>query len=399
MAASTISTVDFIMKKKYSEDKVGQHTKRDHFLLSKLNMKPGTIAGEDFSYVVRTGNPQGISGTFADAKSGASASNGKKFVTEPVLKYGFCTLGGPDIARAGGNKASFLNLVTMEMNGMMEEMGDTQAFDWYRNGDGNRGQRSSLATNTITLTNADDARNFKEDMVLIASANSDGSSPRTGTATVTAVDEEAGTVTVDSAAGISLFANSDYLFRKGDPGTCVDGLEALIPLDTPGATLFRNVARNTNTTRYAGYRIDNTSVRPEENLGLLAVKIHKGGKKSRVGICNPSTFWEISRRRDAKVEYDNGGGTAEFGFEYIVINTPGGALKLYCDPDCPTNREYVGSLEYLSCHHLGKYIHIIKDDGRTSRALADEDGIEVRWRSQSQSILTLPGAWGVASVA
>ena len=399
MAASTISTVDFIMKKKYSEDKVGLHTKRDHLLLSKLTMKTGTIEGSDFSYVVRTGNPQGISGTFTSAQTAVSASKGKKFVTEPLTKYGYCTLAGPSISRAKGSKASFLNLVTMEMNGMMEEMGDCQAFDWYRAGNGNRGQRASLSTNTVTLAVADDARNFKEGMTVIASANEDGSSPRTGSTTVSSVDEEAGTVTLASAAAITSFADDDYLFRLGDPGTCVDGLAALIPLTTPSVSeSFRSVDRSTNPTRYAGYRINNTAVRPEENMGLLAVKVHKGGKKSRTALCNPSTFWDICRRRDAKVEYDNGGGTAEFGFEYIVIATPGGALKVYADPDCPTNREYIGSLDTIACHHLEKYIHIIKDDGQTAARLASEDGIEVRWRSQSQSILTLPGTWGVAAV-
>src|SRR5690606_37988352 len=114
-----------------------------------------------------------------------------------------------------------------------------------------------ISTNTITLTEADDVRNFKIGMTLIASANADGSTPRTGSAVVTAVDEDTGTVTVDSAAGITSFANSDYLFRKGDPGTCVDGLEVMFPLTAPTTgDSFRGVDRSVDVRRLAGCRVN-----------------------------------------------------------------------------------------------------------------------------------------------
>lgn len=397
MSASAVSTVGFIFNKKYSAEKMGEHTKRDHVLHSKLKMKSGTISGEDFTYRVRSGNGQGVSGTVAASQTAQSNSKGVKFVTEPMLKYGNILVDGPSMARAKGNRSAEIGLVTMETNGILEEVGDDLAFDFYRAGNGNRGQRASIATLTITLTEPDDARNFKEDMMLIASANIDGSSPRDSGATmlVTAVDEEAGTITIDAA--VTGFANSDYLFRYGVPGTCVDGLEALVPLVTPSATLFRTVNRTVNPTRYAGYRINNPSVRPEVNLGLLAVKLHKGGKKARIALVNPSVFWEISQRRDAKVLIDNGGGTAEIGFEYLIINTPGGNLKVYSDPDCPPGLNYVGSLDTLTCHHLEKYIDVIRDDGKTANRHATLDAIEIRTRTQSQSILTEPGTWGVCS--
>lgn len=377
---------------------MAEHSKRDHVLATKIPYRKGTIAGLDFTYRLRSGNSQGVAGTVAASQIAQSNVKGVNFVTTPMLKYGNILIDGPSMSRAKGNRAAEIGLVRVETNGILEEVGADLAFDFYRAGNGNRGQRASSPSGTIIqLGVIDDARYFSEDMMLIASTNIDGSAPRDSGATmlVTAVDEELGQVTVD--AFVTGFVDTDYLFRYGVPGTCVDGLEVLVPLVTPTSTLFRTVNRALNPTKYGGYRINNTSVRPEVNMGLLAVKLYKGGKKGRIGITNPSTFWEISQRRDAKVQIDNGGGTAEYGFEYIVINTPGGNLKVFCDPDCPMALNYVGSLETLSCHHLDKYIDVIRDDGKTANRHATLDAIEIRTRTQSQSILTEPGTWGVAA--
>ncbi len=396
--ASDVTTAAFIFKKKYSDDRMAEHVKRDHVLQSKVKMKSGTIAGEDFTYVVRTGNPQGVGSTVALGQSASTASKGQKFATTPALKYGIIDIDGPAMNRAKGNNAAQIGLVSMETNGILDEVGDSLAFDFYRDGTGIRGRRASAATDVITLGSGQ-ARNFKEGMTVGASANATGLSPRTGSTTVVSVDEELDVIELTSAAAINTFSDDDYLFRVGDPGNCVDGLQDLVPLVTPvSGTTFRGVDRYINPTRLAGYRINNTAVRPEVNLGLLCVKIHNGGKKGRIALVTPSTFWEISQRRDAKVEYDNGGGTAEYGFEYLMINTPGGNLKVYSDPDCPPTDSYVGSLETLACHHLEKYIHVIKDDGNIAARGATTDTIQIRTRCQSQSIMTLPGTWGVAAV-
>jgi hypothetical protein len=395
---SDITTAAFVFKKKYSDDRMGEHVKRDHVIQSKVKMKSGTIAGEDFTYVVRTGNPQGVGSSVSLGQNASTASKGQKFVTSPALKYGIIDIDGPSMNRAKGNNAAQIGLVSMETNGILDEVGDSLAFDFYRDGNGIRGQRASISGNVVTLGTGQ-ARNFKEGMLVGASSNADGSSPLVGTTEVVSVDEELDKIELDDETDIGSFGDNDYLFRVGDPGNCVDGLQLLNPLVTPvSGTTFRGVDRYLNPTRLAGYRINNTAVRPEVNLGLLCVKIHNGGKKGRIGLVTPTTFWEISQRRDAKVEYDNGGGTAEYGFEYININTPGGNLKVFSDPDCPPTDSYVGSLETIAVHHLEKYIHVIKDDGSIAQRGATTDTIQIRTRCQSQVIMTLPGTWGVAAV-
>lgn len=398
MAASDITTVAFIYKKNYSDHAVGDLAMRDHPLFAMI-AKQGGFTGTTFDYAVRYGNPQGVSGTFADAQSGASSSKGLQFSASRKLKYGVITLNGEAMAAAEGNKGAFLDLVTQETDGVLAEMGDSLAFDLYRSGTGARGQRSSASTNVITLSLADDARNFKVGMTVIASANADGSSPRTGSTTVAGVDEDAGTVTLTSAAAITSFANSDYLFRKGDPGTCMEGLEVLTPLTAPAAAeSFRGRDRSVDPRRLAGSRVNDTASAIEENLGLCAVKVSQVGAKCDRGVLNPIRFWEVARRLNAKVEYDGAGGKADYGFEFIAIHTPAGTIRVFSDPDCPTNRGRIFKMSSMYLKHLKGLPHIVMDDGRPNLRAAAADDIEARARAMVNLVQDRPADHGVIAI-
>lgn len=398
MAASDITTAAYIFKKLYSDRQVGDITTRDHVLYSKLN-KEGGFTGTSFDYSIRHGNPQGVSGTFADAQTAASSSKGKQLSASRKKKYGIITLDGEAMAATEGRKGSFLDLVTSETDGILEEMGDSLAFDAYREGYGQRGQRASASTNVITLTVPDTARNFKVGMTVIADDTAAGTSPRVGSTTVASIDEDAGTVTLTSAAGITAFANSDYLYRLGDPSTCMEGLDAHFPLTAPAASeSFRGIDRSTDTRRLAGVRVNDTASAIEENAGLTAVKISQVGKKADALFLNPINFWTVARRLNAKVEYDGGGGKADFGFEFISIHSPAGTLRAYSDADCPTNRGYVLNMDTLYIKHLKGLPHIVSDDGKPSLRQTSADGIEARVRSWSNLICTVPGANGVFAI-
>src|SRR5690349_12245080 len=138
MAASDMTSVAFIYKRRYSDEQVAEQTLRDHVWMELMGRRK-VFAGEDFRYVVRSGNGQGVSGTFADAQAGASSSKGKQFAATPGLKYGVITLDGPAMARSRAKEDAFLDLVTMETDGILEEVGDSCAFDGYGDGSGRRG--------------------------------------------------------------------------------------------------------------------------------------------------------------------------------------------------------------------------------------------------------------------
>lgn len=397
--ASTISTVTYVFKRRYTDRQVAELAMRDHPTWFGLP-KSGGFNGEEFAYSLTFANPQGVSGTFADAQAGAETLKGVQMRAKRKKKYGVITLDGEAIAAAKGDKGAFYDFITRHTDGIIEELGDNLAFDLFRKGNGTRGKRSALAGNVITLTEKKDVRNFKKGMTIIASPNEDGSAARVGSAKVTKVSRSAGTVEVDNAGGIAAFANNDFLFRKGDPGTCMEGMETCTPLTAPaGGESFRGVDRTDDVELLAGTRIDDTATLIEENLGLCAVDISTVGKKVKMGGLYPTKFWEVARRMNAKVEYQHAGGTADYGFEFMMIHTPGGSFKVYSDPDCPLDRGRLYHPEAHEYKYLGdEVVHVVRDDGRPSIRSSGSDGIEIRVRSMGNYLQHDTASHGVISI-
>ncbi len=398
MAASDLTTVAYIYKRYYSDKQVGDLAMRDHPFF-KMISKEGGFSGSAFFYAIRYGNPQGVGGTFATTQSAAASSKGVQLQASRKAKYGVITMDGEAMAAAEGDKGAFLDLVTQETDGVLEEMGDALAFDLYREGYGQRGRRSSISSNTVTLTVADHARNFKVGMTVIADDTATGLSPRSGSTTVASVDEDAGTVTLTDQSQLSGFINNDYLFRAGDPGTCMEGLMSLFPLTAPSPSeSFRGIDRTVHTRLLAGVRVNDTATAIEENAGLVAVKISQSGQKAKVLLLNPINFWQVARRLNAKVTYDGGGVKAAYGFEGFDIYTPAGTLRAVSDPDCPTTLGFVLNPETLYLKHLKGLPHIISDDGRPSLRQTTADGVEARARCWVNLICTKPGANGTFAI-
>lgn len=399
MAASDLTSVAFIYKRDYSNKQAEEVAKRDHPLFSRIN-REGNFTGTAHFYPIHYGNPQGISGTFSSAQSAAASSKGKQLQMSRKAKFGVITLDGEAMAASRSDKGAFANLVYMETDGVLEEMGDSFAFDLYRGGYGTRGKITDLTGNVATLEVVDDARNFKVGMTVVGSnADITGASLRSGSTTVAAVDEDNGKVELTSAAAITSLAAGDYLFRSGDPSTCMEGLAALTPLSAPtSGDSFRGISRYADIRRLAGCRVDDTGTYLEDNLGLLGVRISQIGKKATEAYANPVNVFNVSRRLGAKVEYDDGGGTANFGFQYVMIHTPAGSLKLISDPDCPTNRAYVINPAKHYLKHLDGLPHIIMDDGVRSLRSTSADSIEARARGWVNYAQFDPGCFGVCSV-
>lgn len=398
MAASDMTTVAFIYKRKYSDDQLAEIVMRDHALFQDIS-RQGGFTGEAFFYPIRHGNPQGIAGDFPTAQANAASSKGKQLQAARKKKYGCITMDGEAIM-ACADRGAFVDLVRKETDGILMEMGDRMAFDLYRDGTCMRGRRSSASSNVITLTVADDVRNFKVGMTIEADDSALGTSPRSGTTTITAIDEDTGTITVASAAAISGFADNDYLFADGEGSTGVEGLETCTPLTAPvlGADSFRGIDRGTDVRRLAGVRINDTSTNIEENIGLAAIRVSQIGRKQDKSYINPIKFWEVSRRLNAKVEYDDAGGEGKYGFQYISVHTPAGVIKLISDPDCPTTRAFGTRSDSHYIKHMGGVPHIINDDGNFNLRQASADGIEARCRVFWNYIQEFPGDFSVIAI-
>ena len=243
-------------------------------------------------------------------------------------------------------------------------------------------------------------------MVVTASANQDGSSPRTGTTVITSVDPDAGTIGLDTSA-ITSYADNDWLFRATTTGTnshIVEGFQSLFPLTAPSSgESYRGVDRSVSPHLLSGTRVDDTSAPAEDNAGLCAVKIrqeHRIPKGFGVVVLNPIKFYELTRRLNAKVTYDGGGVRAVDGFEGVDLATPAGVMRCIADPDCPQNRGFLLDLspKSLCWKTLKPWVHIVQDDGLKSLRVYNDDSIEFRTRSMGNLIAKNPAAHGVFSM-
>ncbi len=271
---------------------------------------------------------------------------------------------------AAESDGAFVDLVTSETDSCINGFVDNLAFDNYRDGTGQRGVRSSAATNVITLTVPDDARNFFVGMTVAAGTST--TSLRTGTTTVAGVDLDAGTVTLTLASSISNFQDGDLLFRSKETGNILlEGLAALLPLTAPSPSEnFRGIDRSVHASLLAGSRQNSSGANTVEEDALLT----------------------------AKIVYDGGGNKATYGFEGFDIATAAGTLRAISDPDCPTNRGYVLKLATVYLKTLKNYPHVITDDTLKGARVYNEDTYEIRMRAMGNMIITEPGANGVFAI-
>lgn len=409
--ADVLSTdVAFIMKRTYSDEKSIEIATRDHPTYFEMEKKVG-LSGEDFRYMAWTGNPQSIAGTFTTGQGLADGTSGKvygaQFAATPTLKYGFLKLDRPSMLKAQlAGKGAFFDFVTGHTNGMLEEFGSRLAFDLLvGEGNGVRGQIATggIAGNVITLAAARTADRFKRGMVVGASTGATGlTGVRTGTTYVTAIDRANNKITLNSVAAITSLAAGDYLFPSGEPGTCMKGMALCTPLTAPTAgDSFRGVDRSVDVEALAGSRQNNSAIFPEEVFGDLAVDVHCLNKKLKRGVVHPVKFQEIVKRLGAKVTYTNPGGSADIGFESMMIHAAGSALRLVSDPDCPLTAVRGWNPESHLIRYLGpKPIHWIRTaDGGMYQWSSNSDGFEYRMSFLGDYLQPDPSQHAVGSVA
>lgn len=398
-ANATISSIAYVFKHMYDKA-LADEAIRLHPTIEGIP-KIDDFGGDQINYAVKINNAQNItSGALSVAQAVGSASKGVQFQMLRKIKRGTISLDVEALLAAKRQpEGAFATLITNEVDGFVDEFMDRLGFDIFRDSTGNRGQISAINGNTITLVTPDDARNFKVGMQLGATQNANGTSPRTGNTTITNLDWDGGTITGLSLASIISLSTNDFLFANPEITGNLEGMELCTPLTAPApGDSFRGVDRSQNASLLAGSRINDTGTMIEENAGKVAVKIRQAGGRSDRLALNPQRYWEMIRRLGAKIMYAGGGGTADYGFEKALINSPAGVLEVISDPDCPVSRGRV----FLNGAHrmrtLEEFVHIANEDGLYNLRLATDDAIETRVRSMSNYQQTEPRNHGVFAI-
>jgi len=405
--ASAVTTTTFadMLKTLYPAGVPENVASRNRVLLSKLAKKDG-FTGANMAVPIWYGNPMARSASLSTAVTRSTNTNiapakSEQWVVTRAKDYAVTTIDAEAIMASRDNPGAFVEARKSQIDMMLDQLGHSASIACYGSGSGSIGRRSSLSSNTITLTVPADAKNFSVGMSLVAGPNDSASGLRTNSAVVyvTAVDLDAGTVTVNDASLVGSFADNDYLFPEGDPGVKMKGLAGWLPLTAPTAgDSFFSVDRSVDTVRLAGNRLDNSSAPISENLLTLAEKCVMVGGRPDAAYLNHTNFSTLVKELGSKVVYNDGGGKAGVGFRGVEIYTSAGVLTVFPDPDCPSNRGYVLQMDTWKLHHLGGFPHLVMDDGNNAIRQASDDGIEVRARYYGQLVCTAPAFNGVMSI-
>ena len=259
MATTLASAVQGLLKNIYLDSPAALTKMYESTPLLAWLPRSYNLGGKSWVQAVGSAYDAGVSNTYSNAVANANVPDAVNFNMSPVRIYGIRQIDRMLLMMANSDQKSFLNLAADKADWVLRTVVQMTHRQLYRSGTGSIGQRASLSTNTITLSNPADVANFWVGLVVVASST-DGGSLRTGSTTVTAVNRDAGTVTVASAAAITSFANNDYLYIQGNAangGTnvAITGLDGWLP-STVTSTPFWGVDRTVDTANLAGSRID-----------------------------------------------------------------------------------------------------------------------------------------------
>lgn len=396
--ALDLTSFDFALKEYYTDQRVERLTYKNKPLLA-LMPKFEEFYGDSLPVPVIYGDSQGRSATFSTAVTNKTSTKGVRFRLTRDHDYSLADVDNETLLASENNKGAFMRAAVTEMDSAIHSLSTSMHIDMYRSGSGSRAQVASTSTVTLTLLDADDICLFEVGQELVADDNEPGTSLRTGSATVTGIDRDAGTLTTDSnwTAQITGLTANDYLFVQGDPTAKIKGLSAWIPTAAPGATAFFGVDRTVDTTRLGGNRVTATGLPAEEQLIKLATRIGREGGSPDYCFCDFSYYEGLQKALGAKVQYmDLKAG--DVGFTAILVNGPRGPIKVIPDHACQSDRIYMLQMENWKFYGLGKAPRVLNTDGNMWLRLSSSDSVEIRYGYYGQVGCNAPGWSGVATI-
>ena len=407
--ASTLTTFDAFLKTFYNKQKVENLTMAGKPLLERIK-KNTEVAGRTWNVPVLYVNPQGVSGgSLANAQTATGNSKGEVFSISMGDYFGTVSIGDKVMMASRNNIGAFLEDKTTEIDGLYEQVSNSIAQYLWRNGGGATGQRSSISTNTVTLVNPQDVFNFEvNEYVQAASDDGTGGADnrRTGSTFVTQVDRVSGTVTLNSAAAITSFANNDYLFRLGDYAGSVNtvfmkGVDAFITSSTTPGTLW-GVTRTTDVQRLSGCKVSTTDTAGkgiEERIQLLGAYMAGRYRAMTAGgtyecYLHPEDWQNLSISLQSRGQRSLNDDTAKFNFEYIEVLAGGKRLKTFADPYAVKGTAYILRMDNWTLGSYGELIRTLSNDGLTMLRASTTNDYEYRIQSYPGVACNAPGFSG-----
>jgi translation initiation factor 1 (eIF-1/SUI1) len=288
-----------------------------------------------------------------------------------------------------------LEAATLEIDGAIHSAARSLAVAMYGTGSGSIGQiASGQASTTITLSSLESVTNFEKGMTLVVSSTNGGGSVRSGTAVVTGIDRDLGTVSFAAAltSTIAAAAANDYIFVQGDYDAKIKGLLAWLPSTAPtSGDSFFSVDRSSDASRLAGIRYDGSAMPIEEALISAASRLAREGGKPGYCFMSYSKYANLEKALGSKVQYIDMKVNPEIAFRGVVVNGPRGPIKVVPDQNCPDDRAFMLTLDVWKLYSLGKAPKILDTDGLKMLRDSNADSVEVRIGYYAQLGCRAPG--------
>lgn len=399
-----MSNYNAILKEYYVPDRVSTMILSSSPAMAMMPKKE--VEGADWARPIIYAGTAGRSGTFNTALTNKGQTASVKFQITQYNDYALASVDRKTMLASKGNLGAFLPAAKTNIDAAIMQLRKSLAICLYRDGSGWRGQISTLTSgNTvITLVNVTDGVNFQVGDIIQLAAAKTGGSVRSGTATITAVDRNAGTLTFgsDITVSISGAAAGDYIFASGDYGIMYPGLEAWAPTTAPSSTSFFGVNR-TIDSMLSATRFDGTGLlRYEALIEAQSQTSAIGDGRPTHAFCNPVDFRQlvleleaqVRRFRDADVSVPvRKGSNAAVGFTGIIIQGDAGTIQVFPDRFCLPNRCYILQLEDWTVAHMGPELVSLVSRASDEGMLVEttSDGYEVRVTSYPSLSCAAPG--------
>ena len=371
IGGATIAAADKALKLVYKNGVQGCEYENSQYM--GMVSKATSFPGKTHELVLKYSKPQGGGPVYEEAQGSISGTEYDKFQVPRKKYYWFVRIDNETMGAASTDVGAVVNLSKEEISGARDEfvrwMG---VLSW---GDGSGAlttikSTTTLSTTTIIPENATDCYFFQPNMYLSITTNKTTQVP--GSARVTAVDEDAGTITIDTATNAAFpgVAVGAYIHRKGDIQKAPMGVGGYIVGKSGGnpGTLY-SLDRNVYPSRLAGYSFDCTGKSYTQSFVDGFQKQAAGSKPGEHIFMSSTDMGKFLIQAEAKgwrtdrAEIKTK--VAGVSYEGIEVYTPSGKKVIVNDPNLLPGKAYNLNMKNWTWRTDGPFPKLITDSGKT----------------------------------
>lgn len=393
-----------VLKNRYTTEKI--QTLAFKSALLGIIPKDTSQGGVQYVGAIRSAIGSTASHTDTTAYAAGSSSIYNQWLCPWAYGFASANVSGSAIDQSKGDANALVDAMVSEFDGAFIDLGQQLGADLFGNGGGAFGQISSgsnVATATITLADPSKVFNFVQGQILQASQDdgTGGAGVRTGTATLTAVDIIAGTLTVGASnwsGYITGVTAGDYLFQDGNYDGAYAGLAGWVPdanHRSSLATSFNGVVRSADPIRLAGVYYSGSGAQKVESMMKSAALVQRMNGRPDYLVVNPMDYADIEMDLGARVNYmtveafEN----AQVSFDAIKQATPYGMITILMDIFCPLGSAWMLELDTWLMPSVGEVPRVAGEgvDGLQWLRSATSENYQMRAKWIATTYCSAPG--------